>query len=99
MVNLFIGESGVIFDFTLKDDGVEIDVTGVTTAEVILKPTTGSAITRPLTIVDAPTGKVRYVLGAGDIPTAGTWSVQVHLILPSGEFYSAIEKIAAWAHL
>lgn len=55
-----------------KQEPAPVDITG-TTITVKLQMPTGIVVNRAGTIVDAPTGRWKYVWADGDLSKAGTW--------------------------
>jgi hypothetical protein len=64
--------------FTLKANGVPVDITGAT---VIMLMLNGATLKTPaLTVVSALGGQVRPTFAAGDVDTPGLWSVKFQVI-------------------
>lgn len=93
-----IGDIGteIIVEFKTKDcNGQEVvlDISAQTTLEICLKKpdtttvtTTGVFTAAPCGLGDGTDGKASYFTIAGDLDQAGTWCVEGHVILPTGEW-------------
>ena len=73
-----------------------VDLTGVTTKQIILLPPDGSSADKILTadFVNSPgtDGKIKFVTIAGTIDEVGEWRIQAKLVLATAEtFFSSVE--------
>lgn len=76
---------GVAIIATVKEDNAAVNVSSVTTKQLVLKKPDGSTVTKTAAFVtDGTDGKLQYVTISGDLDTAGTWEVQANVVFPSG---------------
>lgn len=91
---------GVGFVVTIKDNGVVVDLTGHTTLELVFRKPDGSRLVKAAVLADAPTlGKIKYVSIDGDLKQIGTWRIQGHIKIPSGEYRSDLGSFIVEANL
>jgi len=90
---IHVGDIGTAFEVTLEDcDGV-VNLTGATVLEyTFTDPSGASSVKTAALVTDGTDGKVVYNLVDGDLPTSGMWKLQVRVVLPTGTWYSNIEK-------
>ena len=97
---IHLDDIGTIFEVALKDCDNAVDLTGATTLEYIFQKPDGSLVTRTALINGDPTlGVLNYTTVSGDLDLIGSWKLQAHVILPSGEWRSDIEKFKVYANL
>ncbi len=78
---------GVAIVCTLTEDGSAVDVSAVTTKQVILKKpdSAGTVVTKTASFTNSGTdGKIQYTTIAGDLDTVGIWQVQGAVIFSGG---------------
>lgn len=87
-----VGDVGTPIRLTIKDEkGAVVDVSAATTKEITIESPHGEAAVHPAAFTtDGTDGKIEYVTVAGDIHEAGTWSRQGYVVLPSGEWRTAV---------
>lgn len=84
-----VDDIGTTFRVTIKNKSTgEIqDISDATTLDFIFTKANKEIVTKDGTLVtDGSDGKVEYVTLEGDLDVAGTWRLQVYLVLPSGEW-------------
>lgn len=97
---IHVGDIGTIIRGTAKDGSAIVDVSTATTKDFIFRKPDGTVITRSTVFTtDGTNGQIEYVTVSGDLDRAGTWSVQLHIILPTGEWKSDIFKFDVYANL
>jgi hypothetical protein len=86
-VNLYKGDWGHIFTFTVKDENnLAIDIS-TATSKTITFDTGKNVFIRSLEFVSGgTTGKVKYTTIAGDLDITGYYKVQLNITMPSGHF-------------
>jgi hypothetical protein len=86
---IHVGDIGTRFDITVVEDGEPLNISSATTKELIFRKTDKTTVTKEAAFVtNGADGKIRYVTADGDLDQAGVWKLQVHLILPDGEWKS-----------
>lgn len=76
------------------------DISAATLLELILMKPDGTAIVRPASLSsDGTDGVIEYTIQPGDLDQVGTWKVQGHVVLPTGEWYSSIQKFKVFSNL
>jgi hypothetical protein len=96
------GAVGMAITLTVRDqDEAIVDLTTATTAQIILRPPQGFALTKTATVVSPATdGKVRYVTEAGVLGAPGKWKAQAFVALSGGaEYYSTTIDFTVGANL
>lgn len=89
---IHVGDVGTLLEVTVTDDGAAVDISSATTKEFKFKKTDRSTLTKAATFVTNGTdGKLQYTTAGGDLDMAGSWGLQVHVVLPSGEWHSDIQ--------
>lgn len=68
---------------------------GTDTVRQIMRAGTSAAIVRTLSIVDAPTNKVAYDPGVGDLDIAGTYSVEFERETLAGDIETIPDRVSA----
>ena len=91
--DLRVGDKGTVIEITLENCGVPADISGASTIEVHLH--TPSDVTKTKTGVlktDGTDGIIQYTTTATDLNSAGIWTIQAHIITPSGEWHSSKQE-------
>lgn len=83
---------GTIVEVTVVDsDEIAIDISAATTMEIILKSINEIVVTKTAAFTtDGSDGKIQFTSVVADFPEAGRWKIQGHVILPSGEWRTAV---------
>lgn len=92
MAEIYVNDWGTVFEVTLVDENdAAIDVSLATTQEIrFRKPDGVMDVQTSVFTTDGTDGKIEYTTVAGDLDVAGRWSIQGHVILPTGDWQSAI---------
>ena len=92
MASIYLNDWGTVFEVTLVDElAAAVDVSTATTQEIVFRKPDGTVETKTSTFTNTGTdGKIEYTTVAGDLDVAGRWTIQGHVILPTGDFRSAI---------
>jgi len=98
---IHVGDIGTAFRVTLYDCDVVVDLTGITTAEITFQKPDESTVTKTASIyVGDPTlGVIEYITLANDLDQEGSWKLQAHVVIPTGEWRSDTEKFKVYANL
>lgn len=97
---IHLNDIGTIFEIALKDCENAVDLTGATTLEYIFQKPDSSTVTKTAIVAGDPTlGILNYTTISGDLDALGNWKIQAHVVLPSGEWRSDIEKFKVHANL
>lgn len=86
-----LGDVGTIFEATLLDNNVAVDLTGQTVLELVFRKPSGARVTKTAALSGAASlGIIKYTTIAGDLDETGSWSLQAHITIPAGDFRSEI---------
>lgn len=89
---------GAVIEVTITEDGVALDVSTVTTKQLVFRKPGGTVITKTASFTsDGTNGKIRYVTEAGFLDEAGsqTWKVQGAVVFSGG--YSGRSEVVSFA--
>lgn len=76
---------GVAIICTITEDGTAVNVSTVSTKQVILQKPDGTSVTKTASFTNTGTdGKIQYTTISGDIDTIGIWGVQGAVIFSGG---------------
>jgi hypothetical protein len=92
--SLHIGDYGTIIKALIKNDSLEIEDVSIATAKYFYfeKPT-GTILTRDGQFTtDGTDGYIQYTIASGELNEVGLWSVQCHVITPSGSWRTNIPE-------
>lgn len=94
------GDIGTIFEVTLKDGTVLVDLSGATTKEILFLPPNKALKTKTAAFkTDGTDGIIQYTTLAADLDQAGKWKLQAHVVLPTGEWKSDIAEFRVHKNL
>lgn len=80
---------GVVFEVTLQDKGVAVDLTGNSALELVFRKPDGTRLNKTAALSGGATlGVIKYTSISGDLDQIGSWSLQAHIIIPNGDFRS-----------
>lgn len=94
------GDIGTVFEIALKDCSVDppvpVDLTGVTTIEIIFKKPLKGKLTKTGVVVNPPgtDGLINYTTIEGDLDVVGNWEIQVRVVFPTSTRSSDIDTFA-----
>ncbi len=96
-----VGDIGTVFEATITDAGVVVDISGASTKDLnFLKPDGTTTLNKNGSFTtDGTDGKLRYTTISGDLDTAGTWQIQAHVILGGGAWKSDIIEFNVFANI
>jgi hypothetical protein len=82
-----IGDIGTVFEVTVVDDSVVVDVSTASTKEIIFVDPDGRETTHAAAFSSSGTdGKIRYSTQSGDIYRAGNWQIRARVVIAAGTF-------------
>lgn len=95
------GDIGTVFQFTFKDNGTAIDISTLTTREIIFKkPDKTKLVKTPSLVTDGTDGLVTYTIASGDINQIGMWSAQGRLALSNTQnWYSDVVQFKVFPNI
>ena len=94
---VFVGDVGTVFEATLKEVGVVVNISSATAKQLIFERPDGSTFTVTASFtIDGTDGKLQYTILVGDLNIAGLWSWQAKVTLASGgPFHSETKEFRA----
>ena len=97
---IHVGDIGTVFEVTIQDDGVAVNISSATTKEIIFRKPDKTLLTKAANFsTDGTDGKIRSTTVSGDLNAAGVWSIQAHVILPGGDWKSSISEFSVIPNL
>jgi hypothetical protein len=95
-----VGDIGTVFEVTIQESGVTLDISTATTKQIILRKPSGASMTKTAAFsTDGKDGKIRYASISGDLDVAGKWSLQAYLATPAWQGKSDIQALQVYANL
>jgi hypothetical protein len=87
---LHVGDIGTILHFTVKEQGVAVDLSGATEMTLLLQKKDKSVVSRELVFHSTGSdGVLDYTTTTGDLDQAGKWNAQIYLELPSWQGHTS----------
>lgn len=78
---------GVRIQVTIMEDNSPVDISAVTTKQIVFKKPDGTVTTETATnVTDGTDGKIEYRTVAGFLNVAGEWKAQGYVVFPGGGF-------------
>ncbi len=98
------GDIGTIFELTVKDDDVIIDVSTATTKEIHFKNPDGGTVVQSAGFKipggDGTDGIITYVSEADDLTPTGLWNIQAFVVFADGsQFSSCVSEFRVHANI
>lgn len=92
---------GTVFEVTIKDALVVVDISTATTKEMIFLKGDGTVATVTAAFSDTGTdGKIKYVVPDADfLVPAGKWQLQARIVLPTGDWHTSIHTFQVHENL
>ncbi len=91
---------GTLFKCTIKDGNTIVDVSSVTTKQLIFKKPSGALLTKAASFfTDGTDGIITYASASGDLNEVGTWRLQGFVDFGSTEFKSDIQRFKVHKNL
>lgn len=92
--NIYQGDNGTTFSFTVTDESGVVPLTEVSTIEVKIKSSTREII-KNCTVIDALNGKCQTILTSSDLNDSGNYALQLTVSFNDGKsFKSSIGRFA-----
>ena len=89
--DIHVGEVGTVFEITIKEGGVGVDISTATQLQITFKKPTGESLVKTAVFTtDGTDFKLRYVSIADDLDVDGPWQLQARVDMPSWQGYSTI---------
>lgn len=97
---IHLNDIGTIFTVTMMEDTAVVDLTGITTSELVFTKPDKSKVTQT-GVVDAnpATGIIRYTTVTGDLDQTGRWKWQAVVVIPGWEGSSDIGEFIVYGNL
>lgn len=90
-VDIHQSDYGTVIRITLVENGLPVDLTDLTTRQILLKNPTGTVFTKTASLASGVTdGMIKYTAESGLFEVPGTWQVQGRVAGTSTNFYSDI---------
>lgn len=97
---IHVDDVGIVFRLTLKNNRLPVDISTVTTKEIIFMKPDKTTVTKTASFgTDGTDGVLTYTVIAGDLNIKGNWKVQARVVLPSGNRWSSIGTFTVFANL
>lgn len=98
---IHIADIGTIFEITLMDDLVIVDISTATLMEIIFVKPDASKVTNIAALVtDGTDGKMKYtILVDTELDQTGSWKIQGRVVMPTGTWSSDIDKFKVYGNL
>ena len=100
MAEIHTYDIGTVFEVTLLDTDVAVDVSAASSKEIIFLKPDGTSVTKTAefgtTGID---GIIKYTTIEDDLDTVGGWKLQAKVTLPTGTWSSDISKFKVYSNL
>jgi hypothetical protein len=97
---IHVGDIGTVFQVTIKDDTVTLDISGATTKQIIFtKPSAEDVAKAAEFVTDGSDGLLKYTTIANDLDENGPWQIQARITLPSGTWRTDVREFQVFANL
>lgn len=94
------GDIGTVFEVTVQEDGIALDISTATTKQFVFKKKSGALLTVDAEFVtDGSDGKLSYTTVSGDLNEVGQWQIQVYVVLPTGSWRSDVQYFDVYKNL
>ncbi len=91
---------GTVFEVTVQENEVAIDISTATVKEIILSDPDGTPTTFAAAFkTDGTDGIIQYTTVASDLSIAGNWRIQARLTLPAGDWRTDVGKFIVHENL
>jgi hypothetical protein len=97
---IHVQDFGVIFEVTIVEGGVAVDISAATTLTIKFKKPGGSTLTKTAVLSGTGVdGKMRYTTVSGELDQVGLWEIQAYLVSPSWTLSSSTEHFEVFPNL
>ena len=94
------GDEGTYLWVTVSNSGIPVDLSAATTKEIFLCRPDNSVMVKTADFkTDGTDGILQYVSLATDFDQVGTWELQGHVAVDSGEWKSSVEEFEVHKNL
>ncbi len=99
-IEIHKGDIGTIFEITLKDGKIVVDVSTASIKNIFFQKPSGIILTKAAAFTtDGVDGKIQYTTIAADLDEIGDWELQAGVTLAAGTWKSSIEKFQVFRNL
>jgi len=82
-----VGDIGTVFEVTVTEDDVALDISTATVLQILFKKPSGEVLTNTAVFTNTGTdGLIRYTSILDDLDEAGIWYMQGRLTMPGGKW-------------
>ena len=98
---IHIADVGTVFEVTLMDDVVPVDVSSATDMKIIFeKPDGTKVINTAVHKTDGTDGIIKYTVSLDtELDQKGNWKIQANVQLPIGQWSSDIDRFKVYENL
>lgn len=98
---IHIADIGTVFEVTLMDDTVIVDISAATVMQIIFeKPDKVIVVNTAVFTSDGTDGKMQYAVALNtELDLKGNWKIQGKVTLPTGSWSSDIDKFKVYENL
>ena len=94
---IHVGDIGTVFEVTIMDGAVAVDISTATTKALLLQKPSGAVVSKAASFkTNGIDGVLKYTTVAGDLDVSGTWSMQVLVVLPTGTWHSDTQTFVVY---
>lgn len=91
---------GTAFTVTVQDGATVVNISTATTRQFKFKKPSGIVVTKTAGFVtDGTDGQLRYVTAADDLDEAGSWDLQVYLVITGWTGHSDVGNFRVYPNL
>ncbi len=95
-----LNDIGTVFELTIKDGTVVVDVSGQTTMEVIFLSPGGTRTAKGASFkTNGTDGVIQYTTVADDLNEEGRWQIQGHVVLAAGDWKTDLDEFVVHRNL
>lgn len=98
---IHVGDIGTAFKATILNEADEVvDVSTVTTKQLIFRKPDGTLLTKTATFdTDGTDGVIKYTSASGDLDVKGQWKMQGYVVFPGGSWKTSIHDFEVVCNL
>lgn len=97
---IHVGDVGTVFEVTVQENGVALNISTATTKQILLRKPDGTVLTKSAAFVTNGTdGKISYTTIAGDLSSEGQWKIQAYIVLTTGSWHSDAQRFDVFPNL
>lgn len=100
MTEVYKDDVSTVFEITLKEGGVVVDVSTASVKQIRFKKADDTTLTKDASFTtDGTDGKIEYTTVANDIDQDGTWEIQAYIEMGGGKWSSDIERFEVFPNI